>query len=105
MSFHGAVLGTDSGGMWWGLCEFLNHTVEMTTNSSRGKPGPGMESDGIPLLREFPAWCGVAVLINATDSSLHNHKETISDEVGSINTQTQELRFQISTLETWKRSF
>lgn len=78
--------------------------TEMTTNPSRGKPGPGTEPDGSPLLEEFLVWCGVAGLISATDSSLLNPKKNISDQVGS--NQHPNLRVKISDkhLETWKRS-
>lgn len=50
---------TDSGGVWWGLCEFLNYIMEMTTDSSRGELGPGMASDDIALLEEFLSEPGV----------------------------------------------
>lgn len=82
--FSGRTLSTDSGGLWWGFCEFLDHIVEMTTDSSRGVPGPGMASDGIALLEEFLSslvWCGRYVLLTHLCAIAKIKSEAINTQI------------------------
>lgn len=96
MSVHSEIWGTDSG-----ECSGVFVTTWWKSPLSLADVSPACEVRWHSSPWGFPAWWGVAALINATDSSLHNHRET-SLKVGSINTQTQELELQISTLETWR---